>query len=316
MGKAECIKAAKEIISGRRAESISIMEKHAAQARITVPGFAEADRKLASFGSEIFRSVLTNQNIDELRARYDKAAEDRRNALVSAGYPSDYCDIKYSCSKCGDSGYIGINMCECLKHEMVKALLEDSGLRDLLTTQSFENFSLDFYTGQNRTMMEQISNGLKRYAKSFVPGKSGSMIFIGPTGLGKTHLSTAIALEVIKSGAYVIYESVINIMRDFETERFGSYSVRSAAETERYNECDLLIIDDLGCEVSNSFTNSCLYGLINERLTSHKATIISTNFTQDEIRKRYADRITSRIFGEFAPVMFFGNDIRQQKLMK
>ena len=158
---------------------------------------------------------------------------------------------------------------------------------------------------------------LREFGENFVPGKSDSFLFLGATGLGKTHLSTAAALAVIEKGAYVVYESALTLFGEFEEERFhrSSYDMDENADgTDRFTDCDLLIIDDLGCEVTSAFTVSCLYNIINTRMIRHKSTIISTNLTQAELRKRYSDRIISRLFGEYKPLVFRGNDVRAQKL--
>ena len=166
--------------------------------------------------------------------------------------------------------------------------------------------------------MRQNVLRLREFAKTFVPGKSDSFLFIGATGLGKTHLSSAVARSLIEKGVYVVYETSIALFGDFEARRFGGsgYGSEPGDDVERYTECDLLIIDDLGCEVTNAFTLSCLYNVLNTRILMHKSTIINTNLSQSELRKRYTDRIISRVFGEFIPLNFRGLDIREQKLRK
>ena len=66
----------------------------------------------------------------------------------------------------------------------------------------------------------------------------------------------------------------------------------------------------------NQFSVSTLYNLLNDRLSRKKPTIVSTNLSQDDINKKYTDRITSRMFGEYKIVFFAGTDIRAQKLTK
>ena len=79
-------------------------------------------------------------------------------------------------------------------------------------------------------------------------------------------------------------------------------------------DCDLLIIDDLGTEVINQFTNTVIYNIVNTRISKEKSTIINTNLFQDDIRKRYSDRIASRLLGEYTIVPFLGKDVRVEKL--
>ncbi len=203
-------------------------------------------------------------------------------------------------------------MCACMKRELVKCGLESSGLGRLLDRQSFENFSLDYYSGKDRASAETNFRLLKSYAESFTGKGDDSWLLLGGTGLGKTHLSTSVARTVIEKGFDVVYATAQDVISAFEAKRFGG-DYESDRE-ERYFNCDLLIIDDLGVEVTNQFTVSCIYNIINSRINSRRATLISTNLTQGELRSRYADRITSRLFGEFRPLLFTGRDIRGQKL--
>jgi DNA replication protein DnaC len=163
---------------------------------------------------------------------------------------------------------------------------------------------------------EMVFNIVKKYAEEFDPAGSGSIIMLGNTGLGKTHLSSAMGGVIIGKGNDVYYSSAVDMFADFEDDRFHSSYQESGGQIDKYFSCDLLIIDDLGTEMVNQFTASCLYNVINSRLIKKKPTIINTNFTRDEMRKKYMDRITSRIFGEYMVLPFVGNDIREQKLRK
>ena len=320
MSRRDDIKRAKDIIASRRAESVDTYERHTLEAKTAIPGYAECDAVLTGTGPRIMAAALGKDkgaDIDAIRAEYDAAVTKRRALLKANGYPEDYCDIKYHCEKCCDSGYCGIDICECLKKEIIKAYLESSGLYSLVETQTFDTFSLDYYEKTDKIMMSRNYDILKDFAESFEAGKSDSFLFVGGTGLGKTHLSSSVARAVIERGAYVVYESAISLFGDFEARQFGRSGMNGEADdTEKYFECDLLIIDDLGCEMTNAFTLSCLYSLINSRMIRHQSTIISTNLSQNELRKRYSDRIVSRIFGEFKPLLFSGTDVREQKLKR
>ena len=138
----------------------------------------------------------------------------------------------------------------------------------------------------------------------------------GGTGLGKTHLSSALAKKVIEKGNDVFYTGAIDLFSEFEFDRYKSKGRDGAALIDRYFDCDLLIIDDLGTEIINQFSVSTLYNLINDRLSRKKATVISTNLSKDEIQKKYTDRIWSRLFGEYHILFFVGTDVREQKLLK
>jgi DNA replication protein DnaC len=238
--------------------------------------------------------------------------------LRAYGYPEDYTDVHYECEKCGDTGYVDTKMCECMKRSLVLAGYESSGLGELIKTQSFDNFSLDWYKNNAEfySKMNMNFNKIKNYAENFSKDTYYNMLFMGTTGIGKTHLSTAVAKCVIDRHFDVLYVTATGMMGDFEQKRFGNSAIDGdAGETDRYYSADLLIIDDLGTEIANQFTATCLYDVINTRIMKRKSTIISTNLKTDEIRKRYWDRITSRIFGEYQPVSFVGTDIRQQRVV-
>ena len=165
--------------------------------------------------------------------------------------------------------------------------------------------------------MKQVLDHLRRYAETFRPAEAGNLIFMGATGLGKTHLSSAVARRVIERGSYVVYESAQELFSVYESRRFrvNSYSDEETGDdVDRFTECDLLIIDDLGTEMTNRFTVSCLYHVLNQRLIRHLPTLINTNLRGPELRERYDDRILSRIFGEFLPLQFLGSDVRMQKI--
>ena len=320
MSRSDNIRAAKQKISEHRAQAIGSYERHVAEISAALPEFKRIDDMLSQTGLKIMAAALrgpdSEQAIAAVHAEYDLLAARKRQILVENGYPEDYCDIHYTCPKCSDTGYVDIHMCECLRKELVLASLEASGLHSLVETQSFDTFSLDYYEKDDKIIMRQNAVRLWEFAKTFVPGKSDSFLFVGATGLGKTHLSSAVARVLIEKGAYVVYESSITLFGDFEARRFGGngYNSETGDDVDRYTECDLLIIDDLGCEVTSNFTLACLYNIINTRILMHKSTIINTNLSQSELRKRYSDRIISRIFGEYIPLHFRGRDVREQKL--
>ena len=322
MSRSDTIRQAKQKIAEHRAGAIGMYERHIAEVSARIPEFGEIDKQLSRTGLKIMAAAIgapdAEAGVDAVHAEYDALVDRKRQLLADNGYPADYCDIKYFCPKCSDTGYVDVNMCECLRKELVVAALEASGLYSLVETQSFKTFSLDYYEKDDKIIMKQNARRLWEFANSFVPGKSDSFLFIGATGLGKTHLSSAVARILIEKGAYVVYESSITLFGDFEAKRFGNngYNSETGDDVERYTDCDLLIIDDLGCEVTNNFTLSCLYNIINTRIMMHKSTIINTNLSQNELRKRYSDRIISRILGEFIPLNFRGFDVREQKLRR
>ena len=145
------------------------------------------------------------------------------------------------------------------------------------------------------------------YSEDF-SNKSDNLIMMGETGLGKTHLSLAIAGAAAKKGYSVIYSSAQNLLSMLENEKFGRTALSGAEQS--VHDCDLLIIDDLGAEFSTNFTVSAVYNILNTRLMASKPTIISTNMSLYEIEERYTQRIASRILGNYIIMNFVGKDVR------
>lgn len=317
----ENYKRIKEEYDGKYLKARDAANLRRAQIHAELPEIANIDRELSSVGLEVMRAAISGRSseIASIKKKNIELLEKRAEILTSAGYPEDYTEIKYECQLCSDTGAVDNKMCSCMRRKLVEAGIASSGMSDLIERQSFENFSLEYYKQSEQVfkVMSTIYQVLVKYADSFAPETSGNIAMFGGTGLGKTHLSSAVAGKVIEKGHDVYYASALSLFADFEMRRFGnSSSVSADGNIDRYFDCDLLIIDDLGTEVTNQFTTSCLYDIINSRLNAKKPTIISTNLSQDEFRKRYWDRITSRVLGEYSVLPFCGTDIRSQKLRK
>lgn len=305
----------------KRQKALNAAELRRGELHNVIPETKEIDSRLGMTGIRLMGAALktSGETVADIRADVDRLKA-RRDALLStAGYPTDYSEPRYDCPECEDSGYINGRMCRCMKQRLIMAEYESSGLGRLMRTQTFETFSLDYYADDRRSLenMRYIYNAIRRFAETFDPRTSGSISLFGGTGLGKTHLTTATAKVVIERGYDVVYSGAIGMFSDFERARFGNSSGQETGEkTERYYGCDLLMIDDLGSEMSNQFTVSALYDVINTRINKGLPMMISTNLRQDEMRSRYGDRITSRIFGEFAAFMLTGTDVRAKKLAR
>ena len=307
---------AQEEADARRAELYAV-----------IPAVRELDEQLATFGLRVMENALkggdTESGVAALRAENERICAARAALLRENGYPADYTEPQYDCDACHDTGYVGIKMCTCMRRKLTEAGMVSSGLCGLMQSQSFDNFSLDYYQRDERELrlMKHNLDTVRTYASEFAIEKGKpmpeSLLFLGGTGLGKTHLSTSVARVVIERGYDVFYNSAVGMISDFEYRRFGNGVAQSEVDdTVRYTECDLLIIDDLGTEVINQFTLSCLYHVLNTRLNLGKPTIISTNLSSDELRRVYSDRITSRLMGEYRVIPFYGIDIRKQKIQK
>ncbi len=292
-----------------------------AEVHAALPNVARIDRELSATGFKIFEATLRGDmsELDRVNSENEALLKERAEIMKEAGFAPDYTEIRYECELCGDTGVVDHTMCKCMRKKLVEAGFVTSGMYDLIKTQSFDNFSLEYYKRSTEayTRMSRIYAVLKKYAEDFDVERSENIAMFGNTGLGKTHLSSAVAGKIIENGNDVYYTSAMNMFADFEQKRFGnSIAYDASGDVSQYFSCDLLIIDDLGVEIVNQFTVSCLYNVINTRLNRKKPTMLSTNLTQDEFRKKYWDRIASRVFGEFLVLPFCGDDIRAQKLRK
>ncbi len=301
----------------KNAEDESTARKQELYAKI--PALWELDREISSVGVKVMGAALKGGDVEAavaaMRKDHDALRARRAALLQEAGYPADYTDVRYRCAACSDTGFVGTKMCECMRRELILAGYESAGIASLMEQQSFDSFTLSYYDGENQENMRKNVEILSSFAQNFADRSAENYLLIGGTGLGKTHLSTSVARVVIDGGFDVVYNTAQGMFSVFEANRFGRGETETDAEAERrYFDCDLLIIDDLGTEMTNQFTVSCLYNIVNTRVNSRRATLINTNLTGAELRTRYADRITSRLFGEFRPLLFGGRDVRAQKL--
>ncbi|MBQ3403868.1 MAG: ATP-binding protein [Oscillospiraceae bacterium] len=291
------------------------------------PALMGLDREINGTMADVIRIALEKGEdpaaaVMAVRDRNLELRRQRERLLVDEGYPADYLDEKYACPHCRDTGYRGTELCECLMSAYKDELKRELESCPEMKKYSFEDFSLDWYSDEAdpetglspRECMESVYRTCVDYAR-FFGDDSFNLFFCGNTGLGKTMLSTCIARVVAESGHSVVYESSGSMMALMEDEKFSREPDEEEAglKVERCFDCDLLILDDLGTEMLTSFVQSALYNLINTRLIRGKKTIISSNLTISEMRRRYSPQTVSRILGEYRLVPFVGGDIRLKK---
>ena len=309
----------------REAQEASDAKREVIHAKF--PEIEAIDKELANTGLEVYRRAIGGDNIDtmisEMKMRTTQLRAIRARILRENGYDEDFTDVKYECPICSDTGYDGLNHCECFRRAMIKEAYLGSGLGGMLASQSFDNFSLEYYSDTRnekgispRDTMRTSLLAAKKYAESFGSEPSGecrNLLFFGSTGLGKTHISTSIAKVVIEKGYSVVYDTASNILEAFESEKFSRNKDKESVSA-KYMKCDLLIIDDLGAEFHNQYTQSVLFNLLNTRICAGLPMIISTNLADGKmLEKTYSDRLTSRLVGEFRAFKFVGSDIRLAK---
>lgn len=314
----ETYKKAEQELAQRRSRALAEREEHHRIAVETAPEILEAEEKMSRAGLATIKAIGmgaadAKEYIQKLSEINLEAQAQRRLLLKSNGFPEDWLDVHYTCKKCEDKGFVSGIMCGCFK-ELLKSIEYEKLCSKLpVGNCRFDNFKLDFYPDGAGTSpkkrMESVLNYCKEYAADF-SRRSPSLLLYGKTGLGKTHLSLAIAGKAVEEGYGVIYSSAQNLFNKFEKDKFGK---ADANTEETILDCDLLIIDDLGAEFTTQFTVSALYNIVNSRELEGKPTIISTNLMPEQLTKAYGERIASRILSNYVMLYFDGSDIRQIK---
>lgn len=316
---AEVVKRARARLAQAKEDRESENRQHLAVAYARVPRIQEIDiqlrRTMAQAAQAAFlqggdgRELLEKARLENLELQQERAI------LAMENFEEGYLDDSPICDKCGGSGYIGSNMCECLtelcRQEQKKEVSVLSGSRE-----AFNQFRLDYYPDRidpkygasPRTIMERNLKICRTYALTFAPN-AGNLLFVGGTGLGKTFLSACIARAVADRGYSVVYESAGHLFGKLEQAKF-SPSEKARREAARFTDCDLLILDDLGTEMPGQFVTAAFYTLLNDRILAGKPMVISTNLNIDEAARRYSPQIASRLQGSFQGLTFVGEDIR------
>lgn len=290
------------------------------------PRLPKLDAALRGTMAEVAELALSGDpdhaaKLEDIKARNLALQAEREQVLDALGYGPAALDDGPLCPECRDTGWTGAKMCVCLHalcaQEQIKAL---SKLLDF-NGQSFDKFRLELYSDQPwkgearapRENMKRVFAVCEGYARQFPSYPLKNLFFSGGTGLGKTFLSACIAQEVSNAGHSVVYDTAINIFSTFEARKFSREAEQEREardDAKRYLNCDLLILDDLGSEMTTQFVQSALYELVNSRLVSGKRTIISSNLSMDAVRARYTPQIASRLEGEYQELTFYGDDIR------
>ena len=285
------------------------------------PRLQEIQAQIASESVTCGRQLLggDEQALERLKEHIHCLSQERAAILLKGGYPSDYLELTYTCPHCKDTGYIGNQKCQCFKKAEIDLLYTQSNLQGILEEENFSTFSYDYYSNEikdasGKTSLERIhrvTDICHQFIRDFDQTFS-NLFFYGDTGVGKTFLSHCIAKELLDTTHSVIYFSAQELFQNFADKRFNRTSEK-VDSTEHIYDCDLLIIDDLGTELTNSFVNAELFSCINERLINQKSTIISTNLPLDSFAYAYSERIFSRISNGYTMLKLFGKDIRVQK---
>ena len=278
-----------------------------------VPQIKQIEDEISSQAVRCARRLLDGDTgaKEELKQHIEDLREQKEVLLSAFGFPADYMEMHYVCPECQDTGYIDGKKCRCFKKEEIRLLYSQSNIEEVLLRENFDSFSYEYY--DDRVVIPEIQmvhTWCKEYVENFEK-KGGNLIFTGSTGVGKTFLTNCIAKALIDQYQSVIYLSSNDLFDVFSKNKFHYDTEEEMKDMYQYIlDCDLLIIDDLGTELNNTFVSSQLFYCINERLLRKKSTIISTNLSMTMLRDTYSDRISSRIISQYSIIPLYGDDIR------
>ncbi len=280
-----------------------------------VPGYKELDDETATASASFGRRLLSGEKLDRqiLRDELAQIARQKLLLLTEAGFSPDYLDMGYTCQDCKDTGYIGNEKCHCFKQKIIESLYDKSNLRALTRTNNFKKMSDMYYEGEDLVRFRKARQLAEDFINNFDTDYQNLFIY-GTVGTGKSFLSICIADALLKRGHSVIYFSSIGLFELISENTFdyrNKQNLRSIYED--LFECELLIIDDLGTEMTNAFVASELFSCLNEREGRKKSTIITTNYSLEQLQNNYSDRIFSRVTSNFKLIKLSGPDIRKVK---
>lgn len=290
-----------------------------------LPRLSEISDAIASLSVRAVRHRFagSSDEHDACKKEIARLSSERKALLLAGGYPEDYLSMQYDCPDCEDTGFIDGEKCHCFKKAAVELLYMKSNIREILQKENFTHFSFDYYSdtmknGATGFSARETAKEAVRQARHFVDTfdcEFHNLFFYGNTGVGKTFLSNCIAKELIDRSYCVIYFTAFDLFDSLAKNTFQK-TYDSSDIQEDILSCDLLIIDDLGTELTNSFVTSALFQCLNERLMRKKSTIISTNLSLGQFSELYSERIFSRITSNYTMIKLIGNDIRIQKRLE
>ena len=286
-----------------------------------MPEYEKLADSVSSLSVSAAKMLLSGDEnaLSRLHDSLGEISRKQKEMLLNAGYPENYLDPVYDCPDCQDTGYVKDpngqkEKCHCFRQQEIAALYDQSNIREVISRENFSTLSYDYYQGEDLLRFKTAVSTSLNFVQNFKEDYH-NLLFYGTVGTGKSFLSGCIANELIKAGHSVVYFSALNL---FECLAFYNFDSKEKTKLHSFYEniygCDLLVIDDLGTETTNTFINSQLFACLNERQLKRNATVISTNLNLEELQARYSDRIFSRLTSNFTFCKLTGADIRISRL--
>lgn len=316
----------------RRENALAQQKLRQEEVYAKIPRLKEIDSEISKTGILIATAMLQNsqsyeESLSRIKSEMEKLKREKAILMTENNIPLEYLDINYTCNTCNDTGFLkNGSKCNCLKQELINKAYKMSGVQHALERENFKTFDINIFSTEPfeeeqyspRENMLNILNRSEGFCINFDEDNEENLLFYGTTGLGKTFMCNCIAKALLDRGKIVIYQTAFKILEIIEEHRFRK-GPQEGIDDNNYNllfDADLLIIDDLGTELTNTFTNTEIFNIINSRLFRRNKTIISTNLSLMEIADTYDNRTFSRVFGKFTPLKFYGPDLRWEAFNK
>ena len=299
----------------RQIKNRHLLNERISQVYAMIPAYKELEDTMVSISVSQGKKLLNGEDdaLIELRKILKELSMTKINLLLKHGFDEHFLDPIYDCPDCGDTGYIDDKKCHCFKQSIISLLYKQSNIQNMIDGENFSSLSYEYFEGEDLAHFKKLVLNCQTFVNNFNSDYQ-NLFFYGTVGTGKSFLSNCIAKELLENGYSVIYFSSSTLFDGLSKNSFDYKAKEELASMldDLYN-CDLLIIDDLGTEMTNSFVTSQLFSCLNERHMRKKSTIISTNLTLGELQNHYSDRVFSRITSNYEICKLSGPDIRVLK---
>ncbi|MGB5824369.1 MAG: ATP-binding protein [Proteocatella sp.] len=297
------------------------------------PELEDMDRDVKLLNLDLTRHIVLGnmQSREKIQKELDEAKLKRKRYMEEHEISPQDLKMKYECEACKDRGYVermgNFQKCACLKKLQEQLRYRKSNLRKRVEKENFKTFKIDIFDNMTkypispemkidknpREQMEAILKESLTFIDNFDSEETKSLLFYGGVGLGKSFMCSAIAKEIMDRGKSVVYytaNELIEMMQMYTFDKANFFKEYIIEDYRDLDDVDLLIIDDLGAELTNSFVKTSLFNIINTRIIKGKKLLISTNLTPMELKERYDERIFSRIIMYVDAYKFVGEDLR------
>lgn len=309
----------RRIFENRRSKDRKDLENRKDEIYKKFPRVKTIDKTINSLGFKAASMAYDGLDVEGFKNRLKELEDEKVSILVENSYPKDYLKMHYHCNICEDTGFVGNEICRCRKQLIIEERYSQSNIKNLLQRENFRTFNPNLYS---KNLYEdypispyenimRVGKDAKAFINNFKNSSTNLYIF-GDVGRGKTFLINSIAKELLDRNFSVVYMTSTKLF-SFMNDYLYAFSERKEVLQEEYDlifKSDLLIIDDLGSENDRNSNESILFDIVNDRIINKKSIIFSSNYSEDDLREIYGERIFSRIMGSSYVMEIYGDDLR------